>query len=345
MSATEVVVVGGGIIGLSIAWRCAQRGLAVTVHDDGGDDGAWYAAAGMLAPAGEAAFGQRALTELMIESAGRWPGFAAELGRASGADVGYDRTGTLSVALTADDLAEARRLWGYRDGLGLGVCPLAPSGLRDLEPALSPRVRGGARVPDDHQVDPRAVVGALRAVLGAGVRRGRLRALPAGVPVVVAAGAGTAALTGLPVRPVQGLVLRLRGEPGLLRHVVQGWADGRHVYLVPRADGEVIVGATQEERTDHLVVAGSVLELLRAATDLVPRLAEFALVETVVRHRPATPDNAPLLGAYGGDVIVAAGHHRNGVLLAPVTADLIADLVATGKADPLLDAFAPGRFG
>ncbi|MEU7906088.1 FAD-dependent oxidoreductase [Actinoplanes sp. NPDC049118] len=344
MSATEVVVVGGGIIGLSIAWRCAQRGLAVTVHDDGGDDGAWYAAAGMLAPAGETGFGQEALTELMVESAGRWPGFAAELGREAGIDVGYDRTGTLTVALTADDLAAAQRLWAYRRGLGLGVSPLGPSALRDLEPALSPRLRGGAHAPDDRQVDPRRVVAALRAVLGRAVVRRRVPDLPVGVPVVVAAGSGTAALTGLPVRPVKGLVLRLRGEPGLLRHVVSGWADGRHVYLVPRADGEVVVGATQEERLDSTVTAGQVLDLLRAATDLVPELGECELAETVVRHRPATPDNAPLLGTHTGGLIIAAGHHRNGVLLAPVTADLIAELVATGKADPLLDAFAPGRF-
>jgi len=163
--------------------------------------------------------------------------------------------------------------------------------------------------------------------------------------VVIAAGAGTAALTGLPVRPVKGLVLRLRGEPGLLRHVISGWADGRHVYLVPRADGEVVVGATQEERADATVTAGQVLDLLRAATDLVPDLGECDLVETLVRHRPATPDNAPLLGPHAGGVVVAAGHHRNGVLLAPVTADLIAELVATGKSAPQLDAFAPGRFG
>ncbi|AGZ39228.1 glycine oxidase ThiO [Actinoplanes friuliensis] len=343
MTAGEVVVVGGGIIGLAVAWRCVQRGLAVTVHDDGGDDGAWYAAAGMLAPAGEAGFGQDTLTELMVESAGRWPAFAAELARETGIDVGYDSTGTLTVALTADDLAEAQRLWAYRRSLGLGVSPLGPSALRDLEPALSPRLRGGAHAPDDRQVDPRRVVAALRAILGDAVVRRRVDEVPAGVPVVVAAGSGTARLTGLPVRPVKGLVLRLRGEPGVLRHVVSGWADGRHVYLVPRADGEVIVGATQEERTDHTVTAGHVLDLLRAATDLVPVLGEFDLVETVVRHRPATPDNAPLLGA-AGDVIVAAGHHRNGVLLAPVTADLIADLVAWGKPDPLLDAFSPGRF-
>jgi glycine oxidase len=353
MSATEVVVVGGGIIGLSIAWRCRQRGLAVTVHDSGGDDGAWYAAAGMLAPAGEAGFGQEALTSLLVESAARWPEFAAELTRETGMDVGYDTAGTLSVALTADDLAEARRLWEYRREHGLGVDPLLPSAVRAMEPALSPRLRGGAHAPDDCQVDPRRVVAALRAALGSALVRGRVESPAAlsavapssGVAVVIAAGAGTAALTGLPVRPVKGLVLRLRGEPGLLRHVVSGWADGRHVYLVPRADGEVVVGATQEERVDATVTAGQVLDLLRAATDLVPQLGECELAETLVRHRPATPDNAPLLGAYAGGVAVAAGHHRNGVLLAPVTADLIADLVATGKSAPLLDAFAPGRFG
>jgi glycine oxidase len=345
MSSTEVTVVGGGIIGLSIAWRCAQRGLTVTVHDSGGDDGAWYAAAGMLAPAGEAGFGQEALTGLLVDSAARWPDFAAELRRETGIDVGYDTVGTLSVALTADDLAEARRLWEYRRQHGLGVSPLLPSAIRELEPALSPRLRGGAHAPDDRQVDPRRVVAALRVALGPAIVHERVADLPASRPVVVAAGSNTAALTGLPVRPVKGLVLRLRGEPGLLRHVVSGWADGRHVYLVPRADGEVVVGATQEERVDATVTAGQVLDLLRAATDLVPDLGECELVETLVRHRPATPDNAPLLGAYGAGVVVAAGHHRNGVLLAPVTADLIAELVATGKSAPQLDAFAPGRFG
>ena len=344
MSGPDVVIVGGGIIGLSIAFRCRQRGLAVTVHDSGGDDGAWYAAAGMLAPAGEAGFGQEALTALMVESAARWPGFAADLERDTGITVGYDTVGTLSVALTADDLAEARRLWEYRREHGLGVSPLLPSALRELEPALSPRLRGGAHAPDDRQVDPRRVVAALRAALGPAVVHEWREDLPRHGTVVIAAGAGTAQLTGLPVRPVKGLVLRLRGEPGLLRHVVSGWADGRHVYLVPRADGEVIVGATQEERADATVTAGQVLELLRAATDLVPDLGECDLVETLVRHRPATPDNAPLLGAYRDGVVVAAGHHRNGVLLAPVTADLIAELVATGRPAALLDAFTPGRF-
>jgi glycine oxidase len=339
---SHVTVVGGGIIGLSVAWRIVHRGLSVTVVDSGGDEGAWYAAAGMLAPAGETAFGQEPLQELLLESARRWPSFAAELERETGHDLGFDTTGAVDVALTGDDLAEARRMWAYCELRDVKVQPMPASELRDLEPALSPRIRGGALLPDDHQVDPRRVVRALRAALGPAVMSGRVSRVPEG-STVVAAGLGTAELTGLPVRPVKGLVLRLRGEPGVLRHVVNGYVDGRHVYLVPRADGEVVVGATQEERADFAVTAGSVLELLRSATDLVPELAEFELTETVVRHRPSTPDNAPMLGRWTGDVVVAAGHHRNGVLLAPVTADLIADLVV-GRVDPLLAAFSPGRF-
>jgi glycine oxidase len=125
--------------------------------------------------------------------------------------------------------------------------------------------------------------------------------------------------------------------------VLDATVDGRHVYLVPRADGEIVVGATQQERTDRAITAGGVHDLLHAAIDLVPGLAEWELAETTVGHRPGTPDNAPLLGRLRGSHIVAAGHHRNGVLLAPITADLIAGLVA-GEEDPLLDEFAPGRF-
>jgi glycine oxidase len=398
VSGDDVAVIGGGIVGLAIAWRCAQRGLAVRVHDPAPGAGASHAAAGMLAPVGESTFGEEALTALLVESARRWPGFAAELGRAgsgrvglagtglagaglagaglagaglagaglagaglagaglagpggsgTGADLGYRTVGTLTVALTGDDLAEASRLWSYQRGLGLGVHPLRPTALRDAEPALSPRVRGGAFAPADHDVDPRRVVAALRAALAAAgvpIVRAAVRdmsAVRAGV-VVVAAGCGSAALTGLPIRPVKGQILRLRAARPAFRHTIRGYADGRHVYLVPRADGRVVVGATMEERTDAEVTAGAVLELLRAATDLVPELAEFELVETLVRHRPATVDNLPVLGVVRPAVIVAAGHHRHGVLLAPVTADLIAELVATGRTDPTLIPFDPNRF-
>lgn len=367
----KVGVVGGGIIGLAIGAELLRRGADVTVYDPApdGTGGAWHVAAGMLAPGGESVFEFPQLERLLEASNELWPEFAAGLG-----DVGYDDVGTLGVALTADDVAEMSREWKHQK-----LTPLTGSQLRELSPALSPRIRAGAFSPTERQVDPRRVVAALRSVLsgrivravvGSGVGSGSggddrvgsgdegvrlaggvrirtggdLSSLPVD-RVVVAAGCGTAALTGLPIRPVKGQVLRLRGEPGLLTHVIDGAADGRHVYLVPRADGEVVVGATQEERTDDRPTAGGVHDLLRAALDLVPGLAEHELTEITVGHRPGTPDNAPIIGRLRGDVFVAAGHHRNGVLLTPITARLVADLVLTGTADPMIDDFTPGRFG
>ncbi|MEV0426112.1 glycine oxidase ThiO [Micromonospora sp. NPDC050495] len=352
--AADVAVVGAGPVGLAIAWRCAQRGLRVSVHDPAPGSGASRVAAGMLAPVAEAYFGERELTGLLTESAARWPGFAAELAGAADADVGYRTDGTLVVGLTADDLAEASRLWSYQRGLGLPIRPLRPSELRDREPALAPRVRGGALAPGDHQVDPRRLVAALRTAAeraGAVLRPAAVGALSelAARVVVVAAGCGAAALTGLPVRPVKGQVLRLRapggGPPGF-RHVIRGYADGEPVYLVPRDSGEVVVGATVEERADTVVTAGAVLRLLRAAVDLVPELAEYELVEAAAGWRPGTPDNAPIIGALPGrpGVLVAAGHHRHGIVLTPVTADLVAELVVTGEPDPLLAPFGAARF-
>ncbi|TNH26718.1 glycine oxidase ThiO [Micromonospora orduensis] len=353
-TAVDVAVVGAGPIGLAIAWRLAARGLRVVVHDPTPGSGASAVAAGMLSPVAEAYFGERQLTGLLLASAARWPAFAAELTEATGVEFGYRTEGTLMVGLTGDDLAEARRLWAYQQGLGLPVTPLLPSGLRDREPALAPRLRGGALAPTDHQVDPRLLVPALRT---AAQRAGavlvprpvrRLSDLDARV-IVVAAGCGAAALTGLPVRPVKGQILRLRAPGGVapcFRHVVRGYADGEQVYVVPRADGEVVLGATVEERTDTTVTAGAVLRLLRAGVDLLPELAEYDLVEAVAGLRPGTPDNAPVLGPLPGrpDVLAATGHHRHGIVLTPVTADLIADLVLTGVPDPLLAPFRADRF-
>ncbi|WP_406072846.1 glycine oxidase ThiO [Micromonospora sp. NBC_01638] len=350
----DVAVVGAGPIGLAIAWRCAARGLRVVVHDPAPGSGASAVAAGMLSPVAEAHFGERELTALLLESAARWPKFAAELTAATGADIGYRTEGTLMVGLTGDDLAEARRFWAYQQGLGLPVTPLRPSELRDREPALAPRVRGGALAPTDHQVDPRLLVPALRT---AAQRAGamlvphavqRLSEVDARI-TVVAAGGGAAALTGLPVRPVKGQILRLRAPDGVapgFRHVIRGYADGEPVYLVPRADGEVVLGATVEERSDTTVTVGAVQRLLRAGIDLLPELAEYDLVEAVAGLRPGTPDNAPILGPLPGQpgVLAATGHHRHGIVLTPITADLIADLVLTGVPDPLLAPVRADRF-
>ena len=330
---TRVAVVGGGVIGLAIAWRCAGRGLDVTVYDAGGGR-ASDVAAGMLAVTGEANPGEEALRQLMRISAERWPAFAAELG----VDVGYRDEGTLLVALTGDDLHEVRRLCART-----GLDPVTADELRDREPLLSPRIRGGAYAPADRQVDPRRVLDALRGLVPVERRAvDDLSTLDAD-RIVVAAGVGTAALTGLPVRPVKGQTVRLRSD-GTIRHVIRGWARGRHVYLVPRADGELVVGATEEERgLDTSVTAGGLLDLLRPAAELVPAVAEYPVCEVLAGLRPGTPDNAPLLGEWKDGVVVATGHHRNGVLLAPVTADAIAELVATGVTPDEIRPFAVTR--
>ncbi len=348
MSGPRVAVVGGGIIGLAVAWRLAGRGSSVTVYDPAPGTGASHVAAGMLAPAGEAYFGEEPLNRALLESARRWPAFAAELSEASGHDIGYRTEGTLAVARTDDDLAELARLVDFQAAAGLPVTRLRPAQLRDREPLLAPGIRGGALLPDDRQVDPRRVVAALRE---AGTRAGvAIRAEPVtelstvdADLVVVAAGCASAGLTGLPIRPVKGQTLRLRSSMGL-RHVIRGYADGRHVYLVPRTGGELVVGATNEERRDTAVTAGAVLDLLRGATELVPGLAEDELVESLAGLRPGTPDNAPVIGRLRPGVLVATGHYRNGVLLAPLTADAVAELAEGGEPD-VVKPFHPDRFG
>jgi glycine oxidase len=360
--ARDVVVVGAGVIGLSIAWSAARAGLAVTVRDPAlaapvptGEDGsASWAAAGMLAPVTEVHYGEEALLALNRAAAERWPAFAAELETAAGAPIGYRTSGTLSIARDGDDLAVLDDLAEYQAKLGLDVERLRAREARRLEPALSPRIRGGLHVRGDHSVDNRALVTALRAAAErAGVvldPRGvdgpdELAALDAN-QVVVAAGAGSARLLpDLPVRPVKGQLLHLRGPEPLIRRTVRG-ADA---YLVPRADGRLVVGASVEERGfDRRVTAGAVHELLRAARELLPDVDELELTGVAVGLRPGSPDNAPLLGvvpaAGGRPVLVATGHYRNGVLLSPLTGELIAELLVADAVPELARPFAPDRF-
>ncbi|GAA2520015.1 glycine oxidase ThiO [Pilimelia columellifera subsp. columellifera] len=325
------------------------------MYDPGraGPTGAWSVAAGMLAPVAEAYFGERELTALLLHAGAGWPAFAAELGAV--ADIGYRAEGTLVAALTADDLAEAHRLIRYQAELGLPIEALRGPAVRELAPLLASRVRGGAFAAADHCVDPRRLVAALRQVAeSAGVVSVDalvvdLYTIDADV-VVVAAGCGSAALTGLPVRPVKGQVLRLRapdGQPPGFRHMIRGFVDGRRVYLAPRSDGEVVVGATAEERGDAVPTAGGAFELLRAAIDLLPELSEYALVEVGVGHRPGTPDNGPILGwlpSSGPRVLAATGHYRHGILLAPATADAVATMIDDGPPAAAWAPYRPGRF-
>jgi glycine oxidase len=357
----DVAVLGGGTIGLSVAWRARARGLDVVVLDRGPlGAGASHVAAGMLAPVAEADPAERPLLALGMESARRWPTFAQELEDVSGLGCGFRAVGTLVVARDRDELEAVEREVALRERLGIAVERLLPSAARRREPALAPTVRGAFHAPDDHCVDPRAVCAALAVaaeragvVLRPGTAIERIDpaagivVLTGGERVVVgqlvgALGAWSGALAGaapVPVRPVKGQTLRLRGA-ALLDGVVR-FEGG---YLVPRADGRVVLGATTEERGfDTSVTALGLYELLRDASELVPGVLELEVEETIAGLRPGTPDNAPILGRGEDGVVWATGHHRNGVLLTPVTADLLAGLLA-GEDDGALTPFGPGRF-
>ncbi|MET9509195.1 glycine oxidase ThiO [Streptomyces flavidovirens] len=372
---SDVLVVGGGIIGLVTAWRAAQRGLRVAVADPEPGGGAARVAAGMLAAVTELHYGEQTLLGLNLASAERYPAFVAELEAASGQGTGYRACGTLAVALDTDDRAHLRELHALQRRSGLESEWLTGRECRRLEPMLAPGVRGGLRVDGDHQVDPRRLAAALlTACERAGVVwhrgwaerlsvvRGRASGavladgteLAAG-QVVLAAGSLSGRLGGVPqevlppVRPVKGQVLRLSVPPAyapFLSRTVRAVVRGSHVYLVPRENGELVVGATSEELGwDTTVTAGGVYELLRDAHELVPGITELPLTETRAGLRPGSPDNAPLLGptALPG-LHLATGHYRNGVLLTPVTGDAMADVLAGGELPEEARPFSPLRF-
>ncbi|MGV9555419.1 glycine oxidase ThiO [Streptomyces sp. NPDC003401] len=371
----DVLVVGGGVIGLVTAWRAAQRGFVTAVLDPEPGGGAAQVAAGMLAAVTELHHGEQTLLGLNLESARRYPDFAAELTELTGHDLGYRRSGTLAVALDADDRAHLRELHALQRRSGLTSEWLSGRECRRLEPLLAPGVRGGLRVDGDHQIDPRRLVAALvtacertgvafhrdraeRLTVSAGRATGvRTRAgtALAARRVVLAAGSLSGRLAGVPaevvppVRPVKGQVLRLtvpRRYAPFLTRTVRAVVRGSQVYLVPRENGELVVGATSEELGwDTTVTAGGVYELLRDAHELVPGITELPLTETRAGLRPGSPDNAPLLGPTGLDgLLLATGHHRNGVLLAPVTGDVMAHALATGDLPDEARPFTPRRF-
>jgi glycine oxidase len=403
----DAIFVGGGVIGLSCAWRAAQRGARVAVLERGdAPAGATRVAAGMLAPVGELAFGEPGLLRMTLESAQLYPGFVAELEAASGQATGFAQQGALHVALDRDEAAQLRRVHDLQRSLGLEAEWLPPRRCRGLEPGLTPSFNGGVHAPGEASVDPRALTAALLAALGqpvgddaadgvaaagseakrempaprhqdaggmivqapprsskptvevrtgcevvaglfegerlTGVRTAAGEELRADA-VVLATGAWSGRTEWLPerarppVRPVKGQILGLRsrdGSPPCGRIVAS-----ERVYLVPRADGRLIAGATVEEQGfDTTVTAGGVHELLREAYRLLPDVAEMELLDVSAGLRPGTPDNLPLIGpgAIEG-LILATGHYRNGVLLAPLTADAVAAVLA---GDPLPETAA-----
>ncbi len=365
-------MIGAGVIGLSCAWRAAERGLRVTVLDrEHPGSGASGVAAGMVAPLGEATWGEEAGLGFAIDSAASWPGFAEELTEASGLDVAFRRRGALHLALDRDEAEELRRRHELQRSLGLAADWLRPSECRAIQPGISPSAGPGVSALDDGEVDPSRVIEALLAALAnaganilngvevcgllgderlvSGVRTTDGREFPGG-SVLLATGAWSGSLdwlpatAQLPVRPVKGQILTLQGpaaDPVCERLIVT-----ERVYLVPRPDGRLLIGATVEDRGfDTSVTAGGVYELLREAYRVFPEVSELELIATRAGLRPASPDNLPLIGSAGPDgLLVATGHWRNGVMLSPATAEAIAGLVAGEQPSADLSAFDPRRF-
>jgi glycine oxidase len=366
----DVLIAGGGVIGLSCAWRASRRGLSVCVLErDRAGSGATDVAAGMLAPVGEASWGEENLLRLNLASHALWPRFAEELERESGEASGFARIGALHVALDRDETEELRRRHELHREHNLESEWLAPSACRELEPGLAPSIAGGVFAPHEGVADPRQLSAALVAALdarGATLMEGtevaeaefgddvvvttadgrRLR----GGALVLATGSFSGQTAWLPpderpaVRPVKGEIVTLRqraDQPVCERIVV-----GDRLYIVPREDGRVLVGATVEERGfDTSVTAGGVHELLREAYRTLPEIAETELVEARAGLRPGSPDNAPLIGPGARDgLLIATGHFRNGVLLVPATAEAIAALLAGERPGIDIAAFHPGRF-
>ncbi|SDC32817.1 glycine oxidase [Sanguibacter gelidistatuariae] len=380
-STNDVLIIGAGIIGAAVAWQALRGGQSVTYLDPSPGAGATFAAAGMLAPVTEATVGEDALTALCVASASLWPAFAAELADAAGMDLGFETSGTLTVGYDQADAAQLDRLHALHTRLGLRSEPITVAQAREREPFLGPQLSCALWVAGDHQVDPRAVHRALLAVLAADPRATFIRSSATelllgrdgraigatdahgGVhhagTVVLAAGTASGRLVApmrhvrLPVRAVTGQTLRLRTSPGFdLAHVVRGTVQMRPIYIVPRAGGDVVVGATSEERdAEDMASAGGVFALLRDARALVPGIDELSFVEVTNRGRPGTPDSLPLIGETGVPGLLAAtGHFRNGILLTPLTAVAVGGLLGAAPSDDpdlaaVLGAADPRRFG
>ncbi|MGH9044423.1 MAG: glycine oxidase ThiO [Acidimicrobiales bacterium] len=350
----DVAIAGAGAIGLSAAWLLARSGRRVVLVDPTPGHGAVWVAAGMLAPAGEAHFGEERLTRLLVAGASRWPTFALELEHDASRSIGFQRSGTLAVAADPSDRAALDRLCEFRSSLGLVTKRLTGSACRHLVPSLSPHICGGAELPGDHQVDNRRLVDALLsacAAVGVTLLHGRVeafrhdhsgalglitdRGLVRAPVVLVAMGWQSSALAGVPdgilpaVRPVKGHVLRLKADTPLVPRTVRGLVNGRACYIVPREDNSLVVGATVEERGDDLrVQAAAVHALLDDARTLLPGVDELELAECSVGLRPGSADNGPHVGwTEISGLAVATGHFRNGVLLAPITAQAIVALL------------------
>ena len=376
MANKKIIIIGGGVIGLGIGWQLARAGAAVTIYErsEAGRAASW-AAAGMLAPLAEAHSEEPELLKLGSQSLARYPQWVSELEADARMSIGYRVEGTLIVGLEPDDTHQLQHLYTSQQDLGLNVEWLTGREAREIEPTLSPRVTAAIRCATDHQVDNRLMVKALQRAYQA--RGGVLHenstiekivienGVATGVQtqdgfqtadvLILAAGCWSAQVVGLPdtiippVRPVKGQMLALQMEAGITVKNVIRTIRARYstsVYLVPRTDGRLIVGATSEEMGfDTRLTAGGVFELLRGAWEAVPGVYELPILETWTGLRPGSRDNAPILGKTPVEnLIYATGHYRNGILLTPITAYEIANLILTDETSEIIAPFQLDRF-
>ena len=375
-SKESVAIIGGGIIGLGIGWQLAKSGCSVTIFErDRAGRAASWAAAGMLAPISEVHFEERELLELGSISLRLYPEWVRELEVDSQMCVGYRREGTLIVGVDRDDAGLLQHFYDSQRLLGLKAKWLTGAEARDIEPLLSPQISAAISCPDDHQVDNRLMVSALIAAFRkAGgtlcentpitkieMQKGRARGvrikdrLHEADVIVLAAGCWSADIEGLPdpiappVRPVKGQMLALQMESGIAPQKVIRTPRAKYntnAYLVPKANGRLILGATSEEMGfDTQLTAGGLLELLRSAWEAMPGIYDLPVLETWAGLRPGSRDNAPILGrTCVENLIMATGHYRNGILLTPVTAREISSLILTGVPTEVIAPFPLSRF-
>ncbi len=371
ISQFDAAIIGGGVIGCSIAWRLAQAGLRVVVIERGeiGKEASW-AAGGILGPLAEANQADE-FYELAAASRAMYPEFAGELREASGLDIEYRTEGTLHLALSSADEEELDHRWRWQHEAGLNVKQLNRECVLKLEPSINPSLRWALKFPDDHQVDNRRLAKALEVaarrsgvtflthtdasqllsdgsqIHGVLTTRGEIRART----VILAAGSWSTRLghtQNFQIEPVRGQMVAIEMPEPPIAHVIYSC----RAYLVPRHSGFVIAGSTTEHAGyDKRVTAGGIASIIERALEIAPSLAGQTIVETWAGLRPRLRsglhnDEWPVLGCdpRTKGLIYATGHYRNGILLAPITARAISELALGGKSSVNLRPFNPSRF-
>lgn len=363
----DVAIVGGGVIGLTIAHALAQRGVRDVCLIERSSLGteASFAAGGILAPQAEAN-GRDEFFELACRSRDLYPEFAAALFEETGVDVELDPAGTLYVALSDEDLTEIERRWEWQSDAGLAVEKLTAAQARELEPCISETVRGALLFPQDVQVENRRLLNALvnsvnklgvtiateTNVESISVEHQRVNGIQTSrgfvscQTIIIAAGSWSSGIEYArtpKIEPVRGQMICFDAKPQLTRHVIYSPRG----YLVPRHDGRLLAGSTSENAGfTKQVTAGGISQILANAHEISPAISNLAIVDTWSGLRPRAPDGLPVLGPCDeiDGLFYATGHYRNGILLAPVTGELIAEAVVAGRISPLLAAFNPNRF-